>query len=128
MDISIFLAQAWGIVLLISSLSIFFAQESYRSLMTRAKEMEDAILMSGVVALIFGTLHILAYNSWTPDWRGLITILGWLAFLKGLLRLWAPRLVVRIARKMNYRWLSAMAFLFFILGAYLAWIGFSPTY
>ena len=41
------------------------------------------MLIAGVFALVMGVVQVVGYNSWTFDYRGLITLLGWVALLKG---------------------------------------------
>ena len=85
MDISIFLAKAWGLYLVIISLAFLF-NRSLRKRVANLLENEGVFLLSGLVGLVFGILHVLAHNIWVKDWRVVVTILGWLVLAKGVLR------------------------------------------
>jgi hypothetical protein len=51
------------------------------------------IYFSGILALVGGLAILNTHNSWTPDWRSLITALGWLMTFGGVFRIIAPQFV-----------------------------------
>lgn len=52
------------------------------------------IYFSGILFLITGLAILNVHNVWTPDWRSVITVLGWLLCISGVFRILAPQLVV----------------------------------
>ena len=48
------------------------------------------VVFSGFMHLFFGLLVVVAHNIWTPDFRGLVTLMGWVGIIKGGLRILAP--------------------------------------
>lgn len=56
--------------------------------------------LTGFIAVTFGLLIIGYHNLWVADWRVLITIIGWLALIKGLIFIVLPKLgpAVRLFR------------------------------
>lgn len=79
------------------------------------------LYLSGILALVMGLLIVVSHNVWTSDWRVIITIFGWMAIFKGLVRLFIPEKVGALARKftankviLNF-WIVAM----FLLGIWL---------
>jgi len=52
------------------------------------------VLISGVVSFVAGLAVVRVHNHWTGDWTVLVTILGWLLLVGGLIRLLFP---VRLA-------------------------------
>jgi hypothetical protein len=52
------------------------------------------IYFSGILILVAGLLILNNHHVWTPDWRSVITVLGWLMCIGGVFRILAPQLVV----------------------------------
>jgi hypothetical protein len=52
--------------------------------------MPQVIYLNGTLLLIGGLAVIRNHNLWVVDWRAIVTILGWLALLSGLLRMSFP--------------------------------------
>ena len=69
-------------------------------------------------AILFGAFLILAQRSWSDPLAILISLIGWAAFLEGLVLLGLPRLYVRLARPImrRARYLGLFALM---LGAFL---------
>ena len=57
-------------------------------------------IVSGVYALLMGTMVVLAHNLWVPDVRVIVTILGWLAVCSGVLLLIVPEMYAVVLRSM----------------------------
>ena len=54
------------------------------------------IFISGLFTLAAGLAIVLNHNVWTADWRVLITLLGWLGIIGGLIRILLPQQVIAI--------------------------------
>jgi hypothetical protein len=54
------------------------------------------IYLSGLLVLPLGIAVLLVHNVWAPDWRVIITLLGWLAMIGGVFRIVYPQLVQRV--------------------------------
>ena len=50
------------------------------------------IAISGMATLVAGLAILNAYHAWTADWRVLVTVIGWLFIIAGLIRLIVPKL------------------------------------
>jgi hypothetical protein len=123
MDISIFLARLLGLYLLIVIPAVYFN----RHLMTKMmKELDDnvaAVYLSGFLNLILGLLVVLSHNVWSGDWRVLITVIGWIGIIKGLIRLYFPEKLPALVRA-GSSWLTTSCLLFFLIGVFLVYKGF----
>src|SRR5260370_20777079 len=88
------------------------------ALRTLAGEFLDSsalTFLSGVITLPAGLAIVLTHNVWAGDWRILITILGWLPVVGGLLRLLAPQRATAVGRPL----LATPSTLHISTGAYL---------
>ena len=54
--------------------------------------------LAGVITLPAGLAIVLTHNVWTPDWRVVITLLGWLALVSGAFRIVAPQQALNLGR------------------------------
>jgi hypothetical protein len=49
------------------------------------------IAISGIATLLAGIAILNVHSAWTADWRVLITLIGWLFIIAGVIRLVLPR-------------------------------------
>ena len=84
------------------------------------------MLLAGVIALGIGTAQVAGFNCWTADYRGLITLFGWVSLLKGAVIIFVPGYMARFALAFTKEtWYTASLVVFFIMGAYLCYAGFA---
>ena len=124
METSLFLAKVLGLYLVIIIPAVVINR---KHLHTFVDELTRSIALSyvlGFFALVVGLLVVITHNVWTLDWRGLITLLGWLAILKGVLRLYIPETLLTIAKKFTTTALMVWGAPFFVIGLYLVYVGF----
>lgn len=126
MDISIFLAQAFGLYLLIGGIALLMNQELTNALIKKFSSHADDVAMGGFLALIIGIPLVLIHNVWDGSWRVLVTILVWLTFLKGVVRVLAPRAVTVWSQSLAKQpgLLRMLLLSMVILGVILAAFGF----
>jgi hypothetical protein len=81
------------------------------------------IFLSGILTLLAGLAIVRVHNVWTGDWRVLITILGWLAILSGLVRMWVPQGAAPIAEAFSGNTTSLVigGLVMLALGAFLSY-------
>ncbi len=125
MELSIYLARAWGVFAMVASLALYLNRERFKDMVGDLKRDNISILIAGVIALAMGVLQVVGFNQWTFDYKGLITLFGWLSLLKGVTILFLPGRAEGVAKSFvkgnTYTTLLAV---FFVLGLYLAYIGF----
>lgn len=102
MDISSFLAKAWGLYFIVTA-SCLLASAQTRTILLEISKERVFLILSGFIAIILGILSILSHNIWTSDWRTIVTLLGWLTFVKGILRFLAPDLAPHLQKKIEKR-------------------------
>lgn len=99
MILSIFLAKTIGLYLVIISAAFMLKAEEFKPMMLEMVKNPSLVSFSGILALIFGILIVVSHNVWVMDWRVIITLLGWLTLLKGVMRLFYPEFVMKKATK-----------------------------
>jgi hypothetical protein len=95
MQTSLFLARLIGPVMLVVGLAVFANLRRFRDIAEEFLASRALMFLSGLAIMPVGVAIVLKHNIWTVDWRVLITIVGWLNVVSGVLRLFGPLFVVR---------------------------------
>jgi hypothetical protein len=125
MSISLFLAKVIGIFLIIVGI---YVVRNYKSLMEMPRNIieDDALrYMFGSVTLLIGLLIVAVHNNWTEGWKIVITLIGWITFLKGASTFLVPkRTLLSVIEKFNTpNWYIMGGSIWIVLGLYLSYIG-----
>lgn len=87
----------------------------------------EAVFLTGFLETVLGIAFVFGHNIWTPDFRGVITVIGWILLVRGIGRVFYPYRVVRMLEK--YKKLQSvfppLLIFVFLTGAYLAYMGFT---
>ena len=87
---SIFLAKLIGPVALVAAIGLFVNAATYRAMAQEFMRNPALLYLSGLLSMTAGVAILLAHNVWVANWPVLITILGWLATIGGVVRMVAP--------------------------------------
>ncbi len=129
---STLIARLMGPVLLIMGLGtalgllgVGMAAGDYTSLMREMANPPLTILV-GILTLLAGLAIVNAHNLWVSDWRVIITILGWLAIIRGALSLLFPAGMQAIGEIIVATTSGPIiaALIILVLGGILSWMGY----
>jgi hypothetical protein len=129
---STLIARLMGPVLLIMGigtalgvLGVGMAAGDYTSLMREMANPPLTILV-GILTLLAGLAIVNAHNLWVSDWRVIITILGWLAIIRGALSLLFPAGMQVIGETIVATTSGPIiaALIILVLGGILSWMGY----
>ena len=126
MELSYFLAQLFGLTMMIFSLIALFRPRVISAIM-QEKPSSLAMLLAGFVGIVAGLAIVLSHNIWEMSWVGVVTLFGWAALLKGMVYVICPDTMLStannvLAGKTRRRVVLLLAFVF---GCYLAYNGFA---
>lgn len=96
MERSYFLAKLIGPIFIVGGLGMLFNTPVYRTMFERALHDHMLIYLSGVLAFVAGLAIVIMHNDWKWHWPLIITVLGWLALIGGILRMIAPQAIESI--------------------------------
>jgi uncharacterized protein YjeT (DUF2065 family) len=126
MCLSIFLAQVIGCYLVLVGLAMLIHQNRFKKLINDFLSHSTLISLSSSICLIFGLLIIADHNVWVGEWPMVITIIGWILILKGILRLFFPDAFVKLMKDLTEKSpYMVMCWVRILVGLYLVWAGFS---
>ncbi len=125
MELSYFLAQLFGLTIIIFSMVAFFQPAIIAATIRDMKPSSFPLLMAGFVGIFGGLAIILSHNVWEMGWRLLITLFGWIALVKGITYVAFPELIMRTgSRLLEGKWRKMFLAITFLLGCYLVYHGF----
>ena len=85
------------------------------------------IFVSGILLLVAGLAIVRVHNVWSGGWRIVVTVLGWLAVISGILRMFLPFWAASIASSLGQSSTPVIigAFLPLLVGGFLSYKAFS---
>lgn len=125
MDTSIFLARLLGPMLVVLAVGLIAFQDSWRAMAKEFFVSRPMIFMSGFLTLLGGLAIVNTHNVW-HGWPAIITILGWLAVVGGIIRMLFPQAAVDIGERMlgNKTYLTAAGAVEGLVGLWLCYVGY----
>lgn len=100
MQLSKFIAKIASVIYLSASVGAFFGADHYRKIADDLFSNAGLTYFAGFITVIIGLLIVTYHNRWTKNWTVLITILGWLALVKGIFLIALPQFVQRLSERM----------------------------
>lgn len=123
--LSNYLAEIWGISIVAVSLALLIKEKHLKRLFAKM-ETEENFFCWGLISFVIGAAMVLSHNIWVKNWQVIITILGWLALLKGLALLFCPEYMKKWAKKIeNAPFLPFALVVAVFIGLALAYLGFT---
>jgi hypothetical protein len=126
MAISRYLAKLSGPIFLTIGIGMLVNGAFYRDLITEALASHVLIYLSGVLSLLAGLAIVITHNRWSGGWPVIITVLGWLMVIGGVIRIVVPQ-VAQVAGTIyaGRAAIVVVAILCVALGSFLSFKGFS---
>jgi hypothetical protein len=118
MDTSIFLAKFWGWYLLIFFFILSFNPKRIKQIFDDLKD-EKFLITTSFVAIIVGLLNILSHNIWEPNWKLIITLIGWMSLFIGLSLFIFPKQTTALLAFINIKLVQVIYTLLFFIGVFL---------
>lgn len=109
MDISLVIAEALGIFFVVMGAAMVVNAKETAAVIEEAAQNKGFLWMWGLCALLIGAVMVTLNNVWTSGLPLAITILGWLALLKGAVILIFPGSVSRCYRRFGHSGLLMFA-------------------
>jgi hypothetical protein len=129
MATSEFLAKLIGPLFVAVGTGMLVNRGTYQSVIAEGLRSALLLYLSGVMSLLSGLAIVLTHNVWSTDWRVIITVLGWLMVIGGIVRIVLPQFALTLGAAIYSGSISiiivaigAIAF-----GAFLSFHGYYPT-
>lgn len=125
---SVYLARLIGPVMVAIGLGALINAATFRAIVDDLLKRPALMYLSGLIIMPAGLAIALSHRVIAPDWRLLITLIGWLMLIGGALRIIAPDTVSRLGRDVIGRpgLLTIVAAVWLVIGAILTVAGYWP--
>jgi len=122
MPISKAIAGLVGPTLAAIAVGMLFNLASFPALAEQVSREPALIFLSGVLLFVAGLAIVRVHNVWSGGWPVLVTILGWLALVGGLIRILLPTRLAEIAAGFgqNTGLITAAAIVLLVIGGFLS--------
>ncbi len=126
MQLSFLLAKIIGLIFIIISTSLLINKKNQTLLFDLYKN-PKAILITGFFEIFIGIFLIIQHNIWELSFRLIITFIGWILLIRGIGRVFSPKLTINTIKKYQKKPLlmNIMLLFIFIVGVYLVYMGFA---
>lgn len=120
------LAQILGLYFIIIGVIVLYRRRAIMPALSRLVANRPILLVIGLMEILAGLALVLTYPMVTLSADGLISLIGWVLLVEGLLYFALPsRKVQRLVRRFNSpSWHRSGAVLAILMGGYLAGTGF----
>ena len=84
METSTLIAKIIGIIYTSFGIGFLLSGDYYKKELPKLLDNSAYSILGGIFAIVIGALIIENHNYWENNWTVLITIIGWVALLKGI--------------------------------------------
>ena len=121
-----FIAQIIGLLFSIDAVGVLINTAIYRRMVEEFTESPALRYLGGILALFFGLFILNFNNAWTADWTVIITIIGWLSVVKGVLLIVFPNVYLNFSNwmRMGDAMMRYIGIIYLLLGLFLTFKGF----
>lgn len=87
------IATIFGPFLIIMGIWMLCYQANVKKVITSVKSTPGLMYVMGIINTLIGLTVLSNFNMWTPSLTFLVTLFGWVIFLRGLLVFFAPQML-----------------------------------
>ena len=129
METSIFIAKIIGIIYTSFGIGLLLNVKHFKTELPKLLENTAFHIFGGLIAIIIGMLIIENHNYWEKSWTIVITLIGWIALIKGILFIAFPK-ITNLFKPIfnNPLFFKILAPLVFTFGLLFFFIGFFSGY
>ena len=126
MNTTIILARVFGSFLIVIAGAVFLNRKALMRAVTAMFEEPFAEWVAAIVALLGGIAYVNLYEDWSSLPAGILSAIGWLILLKGLLYAFLPSArLAKLTKILNEdTWYTRDGVRALVVGVYLAGFGF----
>jgi hypothetical protein len=127
MKTSRYIARVFGLVGVLFVLIVLVSGGTMLDRLVGIMSDPGFLVQAGFMNLIIGVAIVVGHNVWDGSWRVVITVVGYLALLKGVVLLAWPNVLVEMTQGMLESGMMPFHMLFSAaFYGWLTWLGFRP--
>ena len=123
MQNAMWLASIFGPLLMIIGIWMLFYHENMVKVCTSCKNTPSVQYLWGVINMLIGLTILSQYNWWAWNLPLLITLLGWVTLIRGVMALFVPQLLMKFVMN-EPGWVKIKGIIPLVWGFGLCWLAF----
>ena len=100
-EITIFMAKLIALIYIPIGIAMLTGQIKAKDMFSSYEKSSAFTLFMGIFAVATGLVLITYHNIWVKDWPVLITLLGWIAVVEGVLFIAFPKPMLKMGKKIS---------------------------
>ena len=93
MGLSILVARILALTYICAGIAAIIGKITFGKIVESFEKSPGLTFVSGFITLIFGMVLVTHHNIWVKHWIVLITIIGWMSLLKGVMLIIFPQYI-----------------------------------
>jgi hypothetical protein len=118
MDITVITLKILAIYLVVSGLFLIIKGKTVPHLLHDFFDHPATVYLTGIILIFLSSMYLIQYNIWTGAIETTLTVFAWLIGIKGLLYIFFPRMLEKMAKKFR-GFFAVYGFIAIVIGAYI---------
>lgn len=125
MELSLILAKILGLYLVIVAIAMLVKPSGFVNTFKDLIGSPGKLGYAGLLSVLFGVILVSIHNIWVANWHVVITLLGWLTLIRGVVRLFFPNVAASLANNLsNKPFYYTVAIIGLLIGLFLVYHGY----
>jgi hypothetical protein len=118
MDFTMFLLEFWGYYCILFFLILSFNPKKIKEIIDDLQDQKFTALVS-FISITIGLINILIHNIWEANVSVIVTIIGWIALIQGILLFTNPEKTIKKITELNFKLIQVVYIFIFFIGIIL---------
>ena len=120
--------QFFSLVYLSIGIGMIFNRDIYKKMFSDFVGNASMLYLGGIMALVVGFLLVTFHNTWIACPSTIITVLGWMALIKGIVILVQPKALISLTKALvaSDKFMTIEMVLVIVIGLLFAYFGWCP--
>lgn len=125
MELSIFVAKIIGVTYTAMSIGALIGNVDYKKMLTDIEKTPAVLPLLSLFGIVIGMLLIEYHNIWVWGWPVIITLIGWIAVIKGVSFMLLPKDFIKWFKPMfSGSFMKIMPYFTLAFGLLFVYLGF----
>ena len=122
MELSVLVAKIFALTYISAGILALQSKTTFSKIAEDFERSPALTYISGFMALMIGMLLVHYHSIWAQNWTVMITVIGWMALIKGILLIAFPQFISYF--KSWYRHTQVWGFVLIAIGLLFGYFGF----
>ncbi len=125
MELTMLIARLLGVMYLVVGVAVLSNMLYYYKLFKEIEKQKLLMFFMSILTLVLGVLVLTYHNTWGNGVEALVTVIGWMMVIKGVINIMFPEWVMNVVKAVLVgEGIRVMGIVAFFLGVLLSFYGF----